>query len=106
MAVGDEPLSLPSNLLAPHWLCDFRNNRRVHRRRLPSLHARCSQTRIAAAPYQEKFAYEFSAAATATSNLTNERRSGNSAKASTGRQANVRLRRNAAFTSEMNVSLL
>jgi hypothetical protein len=34
MAVGDEPLSLLSNLLARHWLCDFRNNRHVRRKRL------------------------------------------------------------------------
>src|SRR6516164_3071454 len=41
MAIGDEPLSLLSNLLALHWLCDFRNNHRVRRRRLPSPHAQC-----------------------------------------------------------------
>src|SRR6516225_1868827 len=35
MAIGDELLSLPSNLLALHWLCDFRNNRRVRHRHLP-----------------------------------------------------------------------
>jgi hypothetical protein len=80
MAVGDEPLSLLSNLLALHWLCDFRNNRHVRRKRLPSLHAQCSQTRTTSALYQEKcapneekFAYEFSPAATATSNLTNKK---------------------------------
>src|SRR5215831_9967563 len=72
MVIGDEPLSLLSNLLAPHSLCDFRNNRRVRRRRLPSLHAQCSQTRLASAQSQQKciqkFAYDFSPAATATSN--------------------------------------
>src|SRR6516225_1661261 len=89
MAVGDEPLSLRSNLLALRWLYDFRNNRRVHRRRLPSLHAQFPKTRITSAPYQQKstpdkqkFSYEFSSAATATSNLTDKRLNGNSAKAS------------------------
>src|SRR5215469_3205472 len=67
MAIGDEPLSSLSNLLVLHWLCDFRNNHRVRRRHLPPLHAPCSQTRLASAPYQQKcvpnkqkFAYEFS----------------------------------------------
>jgi hypothetical protein len=35
MAIGDELLSLLHNLLALHWLYDFRKNRLVHRRRLP-----------------------------------------------------------------------
>src|SRR5215472_36514 len=76
MENGDEPLSLLSNLLAVHWPCDFRNNRRVRRRRLPSLHAQCSQSRTASARYQwkcaatkQKTSYEFSPAATATCNL-------------------------------------
>jgi hypothetical protein len=64
MAIGDEPLSSLSNLLARHWLCDFRNNHRVRRRHLPPLHAQCSQTRLASAPKcvpnKQKFAYEFS----------------------------------------------
>src|SRR5215469_2858528 len=91
MAIGDEPLSLLSNLLARHWLCDFRNNRRVRRRRLPSPPAQCSQTKTKSAqcqqkcaPHKRKFAYEYSPAATATFNLF--RRDGNSAVASNSRQ--------------------
>jgi hypothetical protein len=65
MAIGDEPLSLQSNLLVLHWLCGFRNSHLVRHRRLPFRYAQRLQTKTVSTPYQQaankqNFSYEFS----------------------------------------------